>query len=258
MKTWIVTALVGVLAAGGLGPASNRLDTVLARGELRVCSTGDYRPFTYSDPNTGQWRGIDLDLASDLATRLGVRRTVVSTTWPTLMRDFTAKCDIAMGGVSITLDRAKQAFFSTAYLVDGKTPITRCENADRFQTLDQIDRPGVHVVVNPGGTNEQFVRAHLHSATIVPWPDNNTIFGQVVSGGADLMITDGSETRWQATQHHELCAVHPDKPFSYAQKAYLLPRGDVVWQQWVDQWLNLALHDGTWDRIAKPWLGLVD
>jgi hypothetical protein len=35
---------------------------------------------------------------------------------------------------------------------------------------------GVHVIVNPGGTNERFDRAHLQKATIIQWSDNTTIF----------------------------------------------------------------------------------
>jgi cyclohexadienyl dehydratase len=254
-----LVALLGISTASatsdrGSGAAS-RLDVVQHRGELKVCSTGDYRPFTHYDPATGQWSGIDIDMARDLATRLGVRLTVVATTWKTLVDDFVRGCDVAMGGVSVTLDRAKRAFFSTAYLRDGKTPITRCENVDRFQTLQQIDQPGVRAIVNPGGTNEQFANTNLKQATIIRHPDNHTIFQEIIAGHADLMITDAIETRWQAKQHPQLCAVHPDQPFTFSEKAYLLPRADVVFQQWVEHWLHLAKNDGTYDRIAKPWIG---
>jgi cyclohexadienyl dehydratase len=235
-------------------PAPNRLQDVLGRGELRVCSTGDYRPFTYRDA-AGAWSGIDIDVAHDMARELGVRATIVPTTWKTLMDDFAARCDIAVGGVSITLERAQRAFFSTAFGVDGKTPITRCENAARFQTLEQIDQPGVRAVVNPGGTNEKFARQSLKRATIVEHPDNNTIFQQIVDGHADLMMTDASETRWQARQHPELCPVHPEQPFTFAEKAYLLPQGDVAFQQWVDHYLDIARHDGTYQRFAAAWIG---
>ncbi|OZM83555.1 transporter substrate-binding domain-containing protein [Pseudonocardia sp. MH-G8] len=231
------------------------LDAVLARGEVKVCSTGDYRPFTHLDPASGRWEGIDIDMAGDLAQRLGVRLTLVETTWGTLVDDLGRTCDLAMGGISVTTERATRAFYSDAYLVDGKTPVTRCENAGRFQTLEQIDQPGVRAVVNPGGTNEEFADTHLDQATIVRHPDNNTIFEEVLAGRADLMITDATETRWQAQQHPELCAVHPDAPFTFSEKAYLLPRGDVVLQEWVDGWLHIARNDGTYDRFATPRLG---
>ena len=235
-------------------PAPNRLREVEKRGELRVCSTGDYRPFTYRDA-AGAWSGIDIDVARDMAAELGVRATIVPTTWKTLLDDLAQRCDIAVGGVSVTLERAREAFFSTSFGVDGKTPITRCENASRFQTLEQIDQPGVRAVVNPGGTNEKFAKQSLKRATIVEHPDNNTIFQQVIDGHADLMMTDSSETRWQARQHPELCPVHPEQPFTFAEKAYLLPRGDVVFQQWVNHYLTIARNDGTYQRFAAPWLG---
>jgi cyclohexadienyl dehydratase len=231
------------------------LDTVLARGEVKVCSTGDYRPFTHLDSATGRWEGIDIDMARDLAQRLGVRLTLVRTTWSNLMEDLGETCDLAMGGISVTTERAKQAFYSDPYLVDGKTPITRCENAERFGTMEQIDRPGVRVVVNPGGTNEEFADANLENATIVRHPDNNTIFEEILAGRADLMITDATETRWQSKQLPELCAVHPDQPFTFSEKAYLLPRGDVVLRAWVNEWLHIARNDGTYARFAQPHLG---
>ncbi|TCP56590.1 cyclohexadienyl dehydratase [Tamaricihabitans halophyticus] len=237
------------------GPAESRLDAIKDRGSVQVCSTGDYRPFTYLDPETGEWSGIDLDMAGDMAKRLGVDLEIVETTWSNLMDDLGKRCDLAVGGVSITLERAEQAFFTEAILQDGKTPITRCENVDKFQTLEQIDQPGVRAIVNPGGTNEEFADTNLKQATIVRHPDNNTIFEEIVAGNADLMITDAAETKWQANEHPELCSVHPEEPFTFSEKAYLLPRGDVIFQQWVDQWLNIARNDGTYDRFAEPWLG---
>jgi cyclohexadienyl dehydratase len=112
-----------------------------------------------------------------------------------------------MGGISITLDRAKHAGYSAPYLRDGKAAIVRCDDRSKFQTLADIDRPGVRVVVNPGGTNAQFDKDHLHFAQVVNYPDNNTIFEQLTDNAADVMITDTSEIRWQTDQNPQLCGV---------------------------------------------------
>jgi cyclohexadienyl dehydratase len=238
-------------------PQADTLASVHRAGALRVCSTGDYRPFTYLDPATGRWSGIDVDLARDMAQKLGVRLDLVHTTWATLLGDLTGgRCDAVMGGVSVTPDRAAMATFSAPYLVDGKAPITRCADAGRFRTLAEIDQPGVRVIVNPGGTNASYDHATLKRATIVEYPDNNTIFNQLLDNHADLMLTDASETRYQAAQHPgQLCAVNPDHPFTTSPKAYLLPHGDTAFQQWVDQWLKTAQSDGTYQRVSKPWTG---
>jgi cyclohexadienyl dehydratase len=170
------------------------------------------------------------------------------------MKDFhEGKFDIGMGGISINLGRQKTCFFSIPYLKDGKTPITLKKNLDRFKTLEQIDQRGVRVIVNPGGTNEKFVRANIEQAEIIVHNDNVTIFDQIVEGKADLMITDAVETILQQKLRPQLVAVHPDEPFTYSEKGYMMPR-DIVLKAFVDQWLHLALMDGTYKKISDKWL----
>ena len=85
---------------------TSRLDEIIKRGSLRVGMTGDYKPFTYLDKTTQQFSGFDVDMAESLGKALGVKVEYVATAWPKLMKDFEAdQFDIAMGGVSVTLDR---------------------------------------------------------------------------------------------------------------------------------------------------------
>ncbi len=255
---WLLLAIIGLCLHLPVVAQSNRLDEILARGVLRVGTSGDYPPFSYRANTASPYVGLDIDLAGHLAKALGVNLELVPTSWPKLMQDFAeARFDIAMSGVSISLERQKQALYSIPYLKDGKTPITRCENQARFQTLAQIDQPGVHLVVNPGGTNEVFARTNIKRATIALYPDNQGIFEQIVGGQADLMITDAIEARLQQTLKPALCAVHPEAPFDYSEKAYLLPR-DLLWKSFVDQWLHQAIESGTVARLlekalAHPW-----
>ncbi|MGW7025257.1 transporter substrate-binding domain-containing protein [Streptomyces decoyicus] len=246
-------------ARGGATPAArgkaSALDTVPRRRVLRVCTTGDYRPFSHRAPKTGTYSGVDIKMAENLAKSLDATPRYVATTWAGLVGDLSAgRCDIAMGGVSVTLPRARSVYFSEPTRTDGKTPIVRCADKDTYQTLRQIDRPGTKVIVNPGGTNEEFARAHLKQATVTVHPDNTTIFDEIIAGRADVMMTDASETRYQAKIHPELCALHPDKPFSFSEKAYALPRGDNEFKAYVDQWVHLATHDGTYRTYEDAWM----
>lgn len=233
---------------------ASQLDKIIGRGHILVGTAGDYKPFTYLNPTTNNFEGIDIDMALHLSKAMGVDVKFIKTSWPTLMKDFgEGKFDIGMGGISINLERQKKAFFSVPYLIDGKTPITRKENVTKFQTLADIDQPGVRVIVNPGGTNERFVRANLKKATIIMYEDNVTIFDQIVQGKADLMITDAIETILQQKLRPELAAVHPDQPFTYSEKGYLLPQ-DIFLKLWVDQWLHLTLKDKTFQKFYDKWL----
>jgi cyclohexadienyl dehydratase len=257
-----LAALVTVLTScGSAAPPTSMqqaggLPAIAQRGAVRVCSTGDYRPFTYRDPQ-GNWSGLDIEMAHDMAARLGVRLDVVPTTWANLINDLNDKCDAAMGGISITLNRAKQAIYSAPYLRDGKAAIVRCADASKFQSLADIDRPGVRVVVNPGGTNADFDKEHLRNAQVVTYPDNNSIFEQLTNNSADVMITDASEIRWQANQNPQLCGQSLDHPFTFEQKGYLVPRAATDVQQWMNQWLNIAQNDGTYAGLSSKYLGAV-
>ena len=247
-------ALAALLLVSPAWADDSRLADILKRGVLRVGTTGDYRPFTSLDKTSGTYSGFDIDLARSLADALGVRVEFAPTSWPNLARDFEAgNFDMAMGGVSVTLDRAKRGYFSEPYLREGKTPIARCADKDRFAELDAIDRSGVKVIVNPGGTNERFDRAHLHAAEIVLHPDNTTIFDALAAGEADVMITDASETRYQQKIHPGvLCAVHPDHPFDFAEKAYWMPF-DQPLRAFVDEWLHMTKENGSYDAIYARW-----
>ena len=252
MRLVAVLGLLAGMVASVQAGTDHRLDEITARGVLRVGTTGDYKPFSSRAGN--DFVGLDIDLAADLARTLGVPVQIVPTSWPTLMKDFgDDKFDIALGGVSITPERQKQGLFSVSYLRDGKTPITRCENSARFQTLAQIDQPGVRLIVNPGGTNERFARSQAPNAQLTVYPDNVTIFDQIVTGAADLMITDAIETRLQQRLRPQLCAVHPDTPFDFAEKAILLPR-DVAFKAVVDKWLQQRIASGALQRSVDRWL----
>src|SRR6266702_1473102 len=134
-------------------PAASRLDDIVKRGTLRVGMTGDYRPFTSLDKTNSKFTGFDVDMAEALGKALGVKVEFVQTAWPQLMKDFEAdNFDIAMGGVSITLDRQKKGVFSTPIMREGKTPIARCADKGKYETIADIDKAGTRVIVNPGGT----------------------------------------------------------------------------------------------------------
>ena len=64
--------------------ASPTLNRVRAAGVLRVGTTGDYTPFSLKRPD-GSYEGADIEMAHDLAERLGVRATFVPTIWVELL-----------------------------------------------------------------------------------------------------------------------------------------------------------------------------
>ena len=235
---------------------SSVLANILHSGVLRVGTTGDYPPFSFINKTSGEYTGIDIDLARKLASSLGVELQFIHTSWPGLMADLAAnKYDVGMSGISRTLLRQRTAFFSNAYSTGGKTPIARCDAVTELNSLHKIDQSSVRVIVNPGGTNEKFVRKHINHAQIIVYPDNTRIFHQIIERRADVMITDAIEVKLQHNLHPELCATMPDALFTHAEKAYLMPQ-DIALKQYVDAWLGELKQSGALTTTFSRYLDL--
>jgi len=155
--------------------------------------------------------------------------------------------------------RAEKAFFSIPTFVDGKRPLARREDRDRFTSIAAIDRPGVRVIANPGSANEAFARANFTRADVTIHHDNASVFEEIVAGRADVMVTDGLEADHQAELHPELCAVPVAAPFTRLEKAYMFAR-DPALKAFIDRWLAAAFASGAWqgalDRAMSAHRGL--
>ena len=140
---------------GASSSAGSALDRIRDSGELRVCLTGDYKPFSFLRAD-GQFEGTDVDLARSLATALKAKPRFVKTSWPTLLNDFTSgMCDVAMGGISVTLDRQMRAAKAFSFdLGCHQSHARQAERVDARADFVEIDagvdeRPEGHVAADP-------------------------------------------------------------------------------------------------------------
>ena len=249
--------LTAVLTGGAVTLTSCSEKTVVAqqatiqriqqRGVLLVGTTGDYRPLTYREEDGTYW-GFGIELADTLASRLGVGIRFVPTSWPTLTDDVLVEpqlFDLAMGGITITDARRETMLMSNGYLANGKTILCRTEDTARFRSLEDIDRPEVRVMINPGGTNEQFAREHLTHATLIVHQQNEEIPTLMAEGEADVMITEITEAPWYVQNDPRLAAPLIDEPFTHGEIGVLMRRGQEDLLQFVNQVIAQMKADGS-------------
>ena len=234
---------------------SGALEEILSRGVLRVGTAGDYQPMSYLDPTTGRYVGFDAELAEDLADALGVEVEYVPTTWPTLMADTLAgKFDLAICGITITEARQEQALMSIGYLGNGKTVLCRAEDADKYTSLEAINRPEVRVMENPGGLNEKFARENLPNAALIIHDVNQEIPGLIAAGEADVMITEIMEAGYYVGQDSRLAAPLIYEPFTQGQLGVLMPKESEALLNYVNAFLEKEKTRGRIDELAEEYI----
>lgn len=242
-------------APDGSEPAGPTLRRILERGVLRVGTAGDYQPMSYLDPETDTYVGFDAELTQDLAEALGVEIEYVVTSWPTLMEDTLAgKFDLAICGITVTDARKEQALMSDGYLSNGKTVLCRAEDAEKYTSLEAINRPEVRVMENPGGLNEKFARENLPEATLIIHDVNQEIPGLVAAGEADVMITETMEAGYYVGQDPRLAAPLIFEPFTNGQLGVLMPKGSEDLLAFVNDFLAQEKESGRIDELAEEYI----
>lgn len=227
-------------------------------GALLVGTTGDYHPLTFLEPD-GSYSGFGIELAGAIAEELGVDVRFVPTSWPTLSSDVTAdpqKFDLAIGGITITEQRRKTMLMSEGYLANGKTILCRRADAGRFQSLEDLNRPDVRVMVNPGGTNQLFAAENLPNATISVHRNNLEIPRLVAEGAADVMITEVTEAPYYTGTDDRLAAPLIDKPFTRGMIGVLMRKGQDGLMEIVNGVIERMKKDGSLRELHERY-GLV-
>ena len=239
-------------------PVEGKVAEIIERGTLLIGTTGDYRPLSFREDDGTYW-GFGIEVAKEIAGGLGVGIEFVKTSWPTLTADVLADpqtFDFAIGGITITDARRETMLMSDGYLANGKTILCRASERDSYKSLADIDKPGVRVMVNPGGLNEKFANEHLTHATIIVHQKNEEIPALIAEGKADVMITEITEAPYYVQSDTRLAAPLLNEPFTHGEIGVLMQKGQEDLLQMVNNTIQKMKSDGTLRRLHEKY-GLV-
>ena len=91
------------------------LDKVLKAGVLTVSTDPNYKPASFKNPD-GTFQGFDIDVATEVAKRLGVKVQFVTPDWSLITAgSWSGRWDASVGSMTITADRQKVLDFSPPY-----------------------------------------------------------------------------------------------------------------------------------------------
>lgn len=270
-KLWMLAAILSIICGACITTCCTSSDDnpvvetqqptiqrITERGKLLVGTTGDYRPLSYRETDGNYW-GFGIEMAQKIAERIGVGIDFVQTSWPTLTANVLTEpqtFDLAIGGITITDTRKKTMLMSDGYLCNGKTILCRSSEVDRYQSLADLDKPEVRVMVNPGGLNEKFANENLPHATIIVYQKNEEIPNQVAEGNADVMITEITEAPWYVHNDPRLAAPLLNAPFTHGEIGVLMRKGQDDLLTLVNSVIAQMKTDGSLRQLHEKY-GLV-
>lgn len=134
------------------------LDQVMEAGVLKVSSDANYAPQSFLDDD-GNWTGFDVDVAREVAKRMGVELELMSIDWDIITGGkWNARWDVSIGSMTVTEERTEILWFVTPYYY---TPAGFAVHADNTSFTSVDDLGGVTIGVGTETTYERWLNKDL-------------------------------------------------------------------------------------------------
>lgn len=243
------------------------IQRIVERGKIIVAVFFEDVPPFFMHNKKGEFTGIDVEIAQDIANKLGVEVEFNRSpeTFDEIV-DVVAnhEADVAISLLSDTLNRAMRVRFSDSYVELHQTLlINRLELAKRFpeaETADEINlalnQPGIKIGVISGTSYVDFVKETYPLATSVPYEDFSVMVEDVTKGTLFALLYDELEiSNWKYANPDGgllLKIVVLDKQKDTI--AFAVHRDDVNLLAWLNLYLAKARDNGFLDSLLDTYL----
>jgi polar amino acid transport system substrate-binding protein len=259
---------------GGSGVCATNTSTgdllaeICERGKVVVSTDPKYPPQSSYNESTGKYEGFDIDVATEIANRLGVGIDWQTPDWNVITAGtWNGRWDMSVGSMTPTNDRQKVLDFSQPYYY---TPAVVVVHEDNTNVQDlSTDLDGADIGVCSACTYEQFLNKTLaiKGFTFDFIIDNASVHGYKTDTDAlqDLALGDG--VRLDAvitsltTAQGYIDSGKPVKivgdPVFYEPLAVAVdknaPADPTSFAAAVDQIVGAMHDDGTLTELSKKW-----
>ncbi len=258
IKKIAVAALLMVVLIGSIAGCSTSTDTdttnllekIQSEGKLRIGTEGTYAPFTFHD-NTGKLTGFDVEIAEEIAKRLGVEAEFTETKWDGMFAGLDAgRFDAIANQVGIRPDRQEKYDFSDVYIVS-KAVLIVDEGNEAIKSFEDLkDKKSAQSL-----TSNLADIAREYGAEIVAVEGFNQAIDLLTSGRVDATINDSLSYLDLKTQRPELPLKIAADYQDAAQMGIMFNKGNEELVEAVNKALVDMKADGTYLEISEKWFG---
>lgn len=248
-------AIAGI--ALGIGTADARtLETILKEKVIRL-GTIPYPPVTNKDPKTNEWSGFWVDGPKLMFEAAGLKVEYVETKWATFPSGLQSdQFDVFVGGAFNTPRRAAAVSFSRPVMFMGHSVTIRKEDASKFRSLSDIDKPGVTIATVLGTSGHEYMRQNFKNATIkaLDTGDLTQDSLEVLAGRADAALQDAFKVAQVVGRNKEkLVDLFAEKPFYMLPVAYVVSKNNQELLTFVNNLLDWMETNEKWNELSKKY-----
>ena len=245
--------------------AGDLLAQICEEGTIQISTDPKYPPQSSLNPETGQYEGFDIDVATTIADRLGVAVEWVTPNWEAITAgNWQGRWDMSVGSMTVTEERAQVLDFTPAYYFTPAS-IAVPEGSD-ITSVDQLS--GKTVAVCAGCTYDFWLRGTLEipDFTFPPPPAGITIKGfdtdstaiqALESGQADAVMSATPTLQSAIDKGRPMTLLGEPlyfEPLSVAiDKSSELDQASLV--QEVSTIIDEMHADGTLTELSMEWYG---
>jgi len=159
----------------------------------------NYPPFEMTDAS-GTPTGVGVDLARALCAYLHRPIDIQNMPFEGLIPALkTGRIDLIISSMTATDERRKSIDFSDPYLNTGLAILAK--KSGSIQSIADVDKPGIIIVVKTGTTTADYARDHFKYATVLPLQQDTACALEVVQGKADAFLYDQMSIYQFAKKH---------------------------------------------------------
>jgi ABC-type amino acid transport substrate-binding protein len=197
------------------------LQKIRKQGEIKFAVSTGYIPFSYYSSNR-EIIGFDIDMAKEIAGRLGVKAVFVDIPWGQIIDNLrSGTCDVIISSMAVTEERSVLVDFSDPYYYSRSHLFVRKDSSVR--KFSEIK--GKVIGCTEATTYEKEARL-LQAGKVVLYGNDEEALQQLVDKRIDAVITD--EVLGMYAIRHRLLPIEPVGNFLRSEKiAIAVRKGDV-------------------------------
>jgi ABC-type amino acid transport substrate-binding protein len=232
--------------------SGNLLNEIKDRGTLQVGMILAFEPQMYRDDND-EPAGYDVELVQMLADDLGVELEISDLEFEALIPGLLAgQFDMVSAGLVGRPERLEQLWFTCPYVPYRQVVVINDESG--IASLDDVNQSDVTVTALIGSTAANLVSTKFPDAELLEL-DQAPAFLEVASGRADAIVVEEYLAIPFVGENAGTSVLNPDNPFAQEYGAWAVPRGDVVWLEYVNGWLAYNISNGVLDGLYSDIIG---